>query len=106
MNAVFGTPASSVVVDVVQRERLLDVVTHLVDGDVVALVVHPVLLDARAQVRLVGAALRAERVARAARRIDDDVVGEILRLLLGEAEPDEKIRDVLLVRLGASGSAS
>ena len=61
------------VVDVVQREDLLDVVAELVDGDVVALVVHAVRADARAQVRPVAAAGRAPGVARAARRVDDDV---------------------------------
>ena len=44
------------VVDVVEREHLLHVVAQLVDGDVVALVVHAVLLDARAQVGEVAAA--------------------------------------------------
>ena len=53
VKAVLGTPCSSVWSIVVEREDLLDVVAHLVDGDVVALVVHPVLADARAQVRLV-----------------------------------------------------
>ena len=70
MNAVFGTPGEQRVVDVVERERLLDVVAELVDRDVVALVVHAVRFDARAQVGLVAAALGLHRVARAARRID------------------------------------
>jgi len=54
------------VVDVIEREGLLDVVAELVDRDVVALVVHAALLDARAQVSLVAATLGAHRVARAA----------------------------------------
>ena len=69
VNAVFGTPASSVWSIVVERERLLDVVAELVDRDVVALVVHAAGLDARAQVRLVAAALGAH--ARGRRRATD-----------------------------------
>jgi hypothetical protein len=51
VNAVLGTPRQERVIDLVQRQVLLDVVAELVDRDVVALVVHAALLDARAQVR-------------------------------------------------------
>ena len=81
MNAVFGTPASALS-HVVEREHLLDVVPQLVDGDVVALVVHAVRSDARAQVRLVAAALRAPR--RGPRRATGSTTmfGEVARALL------------------------
>ena len=46
----------------------------------------PALFDARAQVRLFRAHLGAHRVAGAARRVDDDVVGDVLRPLGREAE--------------------
>ena len=79
-----------------KRERLLDVVAHLVDGDVEALVVHAVLVDARAQVRLGSAHGRAHGMARAARRIDHDVGGHVLRPLAREPELLQQVRDVLL----------
>ena len=100
VNAVLGTPDKQRVVDVVERADLLDVVPHLVDRDVVALVVHAARLDARAQVRhrrRVAAACM--RVAGAARRIDDDVRREIFGALGREAEVLEEARDVVLVRL-------
>ena len=104
VNAVFGTPASSVVVDVVERERLLDVVAHLVDRDVVALVVHAVRADARAQVRRCRRGAPApQRVAGAARRIDDDVLGEELRALRREAELREEVAGCRLVYASAVG---
>jgi hypothetical protein len=59
---------------------------ELVDGDVVALVVHAVGADARAQMRLVPAALRAPGVTGAARRIDLDVRRQVARALLAESK--------------------
>ena len=95
MKALLGTPCSSVWSIVVEREDLLDVVAELVDGDVVALVVHAVGVDARPQVRLVVAHARAQRVAGAARRIDGDAVGEEAGALGREAEAGEDARQVL-----------
>ena len=66
VNALLGTPCEQPVVDRRQREDLLDVVAQLVDGDVVALVVHPVL----ARRACAGAPCRraARRPARGRRR--------------------------------------
>ena len=88
------------VVDCIQGEGLFVVVPHLMHRDVEALVIHPFLLDARAQVRLVAAPCGAHRVSRAARRVHDDVVGEHLRFLRREAESGEQVGNVLLVGLG------
>src|SRR5215211_7884011 len=66
VKALLGTPCSSV---------WSIVVTELVHRDVVALVIHAVGVDARAQVRLVVAHAGAEGVAGAAGGIDDDAVG-------------------------------
>src|SRR6185503_20490719 len=41
-----------VVVDVVEREGLFDIVAHLMDRDVVALVIHAACTHTRAQMRL------------------------------------------------------
>ena len=92
VKAVFGTPCQQRVVDVVEREDLLDVVAELVHGDVVALVVHPALLDARAQVRRRRAAGRsawprrapdrrrcARRGARARREAELEDARDVLR---------------------------
>ena len=59
----------------------------------------PLFSDARAQVRLVAAHAGAHRVARAARRIDHDVGGQVLRALRREAELRSRLRHVLLVGL-------
>ncbi len=88
------------VVDPVHRERLLDVVTELVNGDVVALVIHPVRADARPEVRLVAGAPRAERMARAAGGIDLDHRGNVRRRLRIELQLPKDVRDVLRERLG------
>ena len=95
-----GDSGQKGVVDLVQGERLLDVVPHLVDGDVVSLVVHPFLLDAGAEVRLEPALGGAGSVPRPARGMDDDVVCDGIRFLLREAQLLEKVRNVLLVRFG------
>ena len=87
-------------VDVVEGNRLLDVVAHLVDGDVVALVVHAVLLDARPQVRLVALEAGARGVAGAARGMDVDARGDEVGPVLRKAELHEEVRNVLRVRRG------
>ena len=92
------------VVDVVERERLLDVVAQLVDRDVVALVVHP----AGARRACAGAALSPrrcapQRVARAARRIDDDVAREVARPLGREAELAAGCRECPAAKASAVG---
>ena len=69
-----------VMVDVVQVGDLLDVVPKLVHGDVVALVVHAGGADAGAQAGGLGTAHAFPCVARPARPLDHDVVGQELRL--------------------------
>jgi hypothetical protein len=71
------------------------------NGDVVAFIIHPVRAHARAQVNFRRAHIRAHRVTRTTSRIDDDVVGEVIRALLREAEFHQQVWDVLLV--GVSG---
>ena len=90
------------VIDVVQREHLLDVVAELVDGDIESLVIHPARADARAQMRLGPAHSGARRMPRAARGIDRDVPRDVRRSLLRKAELHENIRNVLLERLRMS----
>ena len=95
-----GNAAEQRVIDRGLREDLLDVVPHLVDGNIVSFVIHPLLADARAEVGLVVAPLRSEGVAGAARRLDHDMVGEEARLLFGESQCLEEARDVGRVGLG------
>src|SRR4029079_4122618 len=63
-------------VHLVEREQLLDVVAHLVDRDVVALVVHATRRDAGTQVRKGASPGGWKRVPGAARGVDDDALGE------------------------------
>ena len=64
----------------------------------------PSCADAGAQVRLVAAPRRAHGVARAARGIDVDVLGQVIRALRREAEPGEDVRHVRLRTRRPSGS--
>jgi len=65
----------------VHRERLLDVVPHLVHRDVEALVVHPVSSDAGAQAGLLPAHSRRHRVAGPRDGLNVDVRLQIRRAL-------------------------
>src|SRR5262249_11342570 len=91
---VVGNAGQERVVHVVEREDLFHIVAKLVDGNVVALVVHAVLFDPGSQMWKVAASLRLQRVSGPPGGIDDNVRSQILGAALGEAEFLENIWNV------------
>ena len=70
-----------VIVYVIRIYGLLHIVAHLVDRDVVALVVHTLRGDARAQEGLVALAHGAPGVAGAPCSLDGNLVGYVFRIV-------------------------
>ena len=84
-----GHSFHDVVVHVVEGDGLLDVVAKLVDGNIVALVVHTVRGDAGAQPGIVGAHVALPGVAGTPRGVNGDVGADELNALGGETELTE-----------------
>ena len=74
------------IVDVVERDGLLDVMTELVDGDVVALIIHTRSGNARAQMRLLATMLGTPSMPATPRCVDRNALAEPCRTLRAEAK--------------------
>ena len=95
-----GYAVEHVVIDVVEVEGLLDVVAELMDGDVVALVVHALLTHAGTQTGGFPASGGSPGVTGAAGGLDYDAVSQIAGVFGGEAESPQHTRHVVGKCLG------
>ena len=87
-------------VNVIEGERLLDVVSHFVDGDVIGFVVHAALFHAGPQVCLFRTHFSSHGVTGAARGINHNILGNVLRPLGREPEFHQQVGNVQLIGLG------